>query len=133
MDPDVGTDVALSFQESNGCTQIWNTIQGMHSGTEDLLAAQGTLMDDGGVSASLPKLGDGGPLQAGPAVELPWPEPGNLGDIAKALSDLSYIQKERMTTQLHRDSCAAHAVACMTCMYNRQHTWRPTGRISQWQ
>lgn len=40
LDADVGTDVALSFQETDGCTQIWGTIQGVH--TSDGAPTSGT-------------------------------------------------------------------------------------------
>lgn len=121
-DPDIGTDIALSFQEARGCNYIWEQV--LH-----VQESSSPPHDDGnpggGIDSALfgpRRLGGGGGLDefdaAGPAgrydemgpigpepgssgaVDLPEPELSNLGDIAKALAEVSLFQRDRLAQQL---------------------------------
>ncbi|CAL5223154.1 g5623 [Coccomyxa viridis] len=108
-DPEIGTDIALSFQESVGCSLIWEKIneaqQSMKLGPHHQefgapeAAARRCVVDEyeQAASAAEGEFPDGAP--SGP-VELPAAEMGNLAELAKALSELSPFQRERGAAQM---------------------------------
>ncbi|CAL8462717.1 g2250 [Coccomyxa elongata] len=110
-DPEIGTDIALSFQESVGCSFIWDQIQQAqlqmqrHRHQSDFGMPDGTgrrgIVDEF-EQASVAGEGEfpEGP-NAGP-VELPPAEMGNLPDLAKILVELSPFQRERASQQALR-------------------------------
>ncbi|KAG0578678.1 hypothetical protein KC19_4G041700 [Ceratodon purpureus] len=102
-DPEVATDLALSFQETMGCTFIWDQIcsvqRSIHfpsvAGLDgagrpggDDLEHSGTSQDDGGGTEAL---------------ELPPVELSTLPQIAKALREVSPFDKDKMATLVVRD------------------------------
>ncbi|CAG9464867.1 unnamed protein product [Pedinophyceae sp. YPF-701] len=118
-DQDVGIDIALSFQEPMGCQAVWDSIASVHrrrSGADrDAPPSQQPIglsqpgmhqraphgLDDyGGLlspSGDMDLDGFGGH----PAADLPQqPELGNLGDVARVLSELSPFARERVASKL---------------------------------
>ncbi|CAK0784720.1 hypothetical protein CVIRNUC_007924 [Coccomyxa viridis] len=108
-DPEIGTDIALSFQESAGCSLIWEQINsarqtmtlGPHhpeSGPPDS-AVRRCVVDEyeqAGIAAEgdFPEGVSSGP------VELPPAEMGQLPALAKVLAELSPFQRERAAAQM---------------------------------
>eukprot|EP00775_Hariotina_reticulata_P003204 gene3204-3481_t len=106
-DPDIGTDVALSFQEGQGCNAIWQHILRVQSdadpkhpdhrrrvidefdGATHLVDGEYAHHDVGGEVGA-----------AGGHVELPAAEMGNLEEIAKVLAHVPPMQRERVAQLL---------------------------------
>eukprot|EP00877_Chromochloris_zofingiensis_P013810 jgi/Chrzof1/8683/Cz03g20120.t1 len=96
-DPDLQADVALSFQEAAGCNTIWQHImQVQQHDSHRHPGARRRLVDEfEGVPAHMDGEyhGDGDGIAI---LELPAPEMGNLEDIAKVLSHVPPLQRERV-------------------------------------
>ncbi|UNI13452.1 Platinum sensitivity protein [Purpureocillium takamizusanense] len=72
QEPTSGVDMALSFQEADGCAMIWRFV----SNIQHALQNNGTIVDD---------LSDDLAMEAGAAISLPAAELGNLGEIETAM------------------------------------------------
>jgi protein phosphatase 4 regulatory subunit 3 len=113
MDQDIGTDVALSFQEEAGCSAIWDNIQATApphgpsqqspspSTADDNRTAgspQGSLMP-----ANAGAVGGEPPRGTSVCIKLPWPEVRLLPDIHKALADVPIGQRERVAMNIYSE------------------------------
>jgi protein phosphatase-4 regulatory subunit 3 len=101
-DPEVATDLALSFQETMGCSFIWDQIcsvqrsihfpsvglEGNARPVGDDLEHSGTSQDDGGGAETL---------------ELPPVELATLPLIAKTVSEVMPIDRDRVASMIVRD------------------------------
>ncbi|KAK9804713.1 hypothetical protein WJX72_001481 [[Myrmecia] bisecta] len=105
-DPEIGTDIALSFQEAVGCNCIWDEVQNVqhnfhnrHPGNSMENGFKKRMVDEyEQVSAALEgELAEGG--SSGP-VELPQPEMDQLPELAKILSEVSMFQRDRAAQQM---------------------------------
>jgi protein phosphatase-4 regulatory subunit 3 len=119
MDADIGTDVALSFEEEVGCHAVWEQIQNSSapSGRASPLPAgtNGTTADDNGQEDSPPlspgdspsASGDPSPMAAARAaqmsVKLPSPELSTLSEISKALSEVPMGQREWVAMYIQQE------------------------------
>jgi len=84
-DPQVGMDLALSFQEAENCQLLW----------EELSAVQGRAAEGGEFGAESPvysAVGEEG--QGQPGAELPDPEMANLEEIAKLFENCTMFQRD---------------------------------------
>lgn len=134
-DPEAGTDVALSFQESAGCDRVWRQIQEVQDGAAlrspgDPLSPHADAgragaflghrhrgMVDEFEAAHTGPYDDLGPLGCGAVggsalVELPEPELGNLPIIAKALTEATLFQKESLAAQILAPGYLHRLLAC---------------------
>ncbi|KAG1672117.1 hypothetical protein FOA52_001704 [Chlamydomonas sp. UWO 241] len=94
-DPDVNTDIAISFQEQSGCDYIWQQIkqvQREHQQADPKGRRQ--LMDD----FEQPPGNHYEDVDTG--ADLPAPEIGNLEEIAKMLTSSSPFQRDRVSQAL---------------------------------
>lgn len=102
-DPEVGTDIALSFQEPRGCNIVWEKMQHIqeavgpgspsfrhHSGMIDEFDAVTAAHFDGLTSSGIT------------AAELPDPELSTLPAIAKLLMEASIWQRDALASQFFR-------------------------------
>ncbi|PSC74221.1 Serine threonine-phosphatase 4 regulatory subunit 3 isoform B [Micractinium conductrix] len=121
-DPEIGTDIALSFQEARGCNYIWEQVLHVQESSSPRAGGGGDMADapygprrfggGGPNEGDYDVAGPGGPAgrydEMGPmadpgssgAVELPDPELSNLKDIARALTEVSLFQRDRIAQQL---------------------------------
>ncbi|KAL4459208.1 hypothetical protein ABPG75_014073 [Micractinium tetrahymenae] len=126
-DPEIGTDIALSFQEARGCNYIWEQVLHVQESSSPRaglggvgnvghadapygprrLGGPGGHLDDFDVAEPVGPGGrfdEMGPLGPDPgssgAVDLPEPEMSNLKDIARALTEVSLFQRDRIAHQL---------------------------------
>ncbi|KAL4852743.1 Serine/threonine-protein phosphatase 4 regulatory subunit 3 [Chlorella vulgaris] len=120
-DPEIGTDIALSFQEVRGCSYIWEQVLhvqessgsspriGPISGPPQSLShvrslGMSSAMDDFDTAGRYEEMVSGlGPhMEPGSSgsVELPEPEMASLREIARALTEVSLFQRERLAQQL---------------------------------
>ncbi|KAL9569535.1 hypothetical protein ACKAV7_006590 [Fusarium commune] len=91
-EPSSGVDMALSFQEAEGCAMIWRFVSNVQQTFHNHLPGA----DDG--------LSDDLPIDAPPAINLPTAELGNLGDIEQTMRMMS-------TTANGRDALAKAIMA----------------------
>ena len=115
MDADIGTDVALSFQEEGGCHAIWDQLQASSVPGATTPPPDGAAADDSGHEDSPPlspgdspsASGERSPLGAARgaqmSVKLPAPELSALADISKALADVPMSQRERVAMYIHHE------------------------------
>ena len=96
-EPDTGVDYALSFQNPDGCTELWEQICGLQ-GRSMTSARDG---DGGGGSGSLLG-GGGGAVSRDDALTLPAPEMRNLAAIADALTDVPIFRRGKLVEALLR-------------------------------
>ncbi|KAK9839752.1 hypothetical protein WJX84_000549 [Apatococcus fuscideae] len=110
-DSEIGTDIALSFAEAQGCSFIWEQIQEVQGNHTSPSGPGSTANGEAGggrkrmvdefeqVSASI----EAGEFQdstsSGP-VDLPPPERGRLADIAQVLTELAPFQRETAGHQM---------------------------------
>lgn len=92
QEPSSGVDMALSFQEAEGCAMIWRFVSNVQQTFHNHLPGA----DDG--------LSDDLPIDAPPAINLPTAELGNLGDIEQTMRMMS-------TTANGRDALAKAIMA----------------------
>lgn len=96
-DPEVGTDIALSFAEVVGCSYIWDQIQRVQDSTTRQAGSPGhpRVVDeyDTGID-DFPEVGPARPL------ELPLADLNSLPELAKALHEVSFLQRETLAAQL---------------------------------
>lgn len=107
-DPDIGTDIALSFQEATGCNAIWEQIQhiqrephsrlpenvppgyhkhvGMVDELEEVHPMEESADDEDGAVID--------------HLKLPFPDMGNLSQIAKILTDVPHYHRDAVSQQL---------------------------------
>ncbi|KIY96623.1 putative Serine/threonine-protein phosphatase 4 regulatory subunit 3 [Monoraphidium neglectum] len=100
-DVDVGTDVALSFQEANGCHAIWQHIARLQN--EDGRPGVRRRMVDEFESGAQPMDGeyaDGAEGGIQGVVELPPAEMGRLEEVAQTMMHVPLMQRERVAQQL---------------------------------
>ncbi|KAK9558851.1 Platinum sensitivity protein [Aspergillus fumigatus] len=83
-----GTDMALSFQEAEGCAAIWNFVNNVQQHLHTLAAADDALSDD---------------LESYQSIMLPPPELGNLPDI-------DHIMRAASITQGGRDALSKFVI-----------------------
>lgn len=103
-DPDIGTDVALSFQEAQGCSAIWEHIMRAQSDSDPKHPDHRRRVIDefDGVVSHLDgdyPHGDVAELGGG-HVELPAAEMGNLDELSKILAHVPPMQRERVAQVL---------------------------------
>jgi protein phosphatase 4 regulatory subunit 3 len=119
MDADIGTDVALSFQEESGCHAVWEQIQSssVPAGRTSPLPAgtNGGNAEDNGQEDSPPlspgdspsASGEPSPMTSARAgqmcVKLPSPELSTLVEIGKALSEVPLGQREWVATYIQQE------------------------------
>ncbi|KAF5254796.1 hypothetical protein FANTH_535 [Fusarium anthophilum] len=110
QEPSSGVDMALSFQEAEGCAMIWRFVSNVQQTFHNHLPGAGMhdrssprdydtdnqCLDDG--------LSDDLPIDAPPAINLPTAELGNLGDIEQTMRMMS-------TTANGRDALAKAIMA----------------------
>lgn len=100
-DAEIGTDIALSFAEVVGCNYIWEQIQRVQDNSIRQPDSPGRqrIVDefDGGGIDDFPEVGPARP------VELPPAELASLPELAKALSEVSFMQRESLALQLVRE------------------------------
>ncbi|KAK9907487.1 hypothetical protein WJX75_004578 [Coccomyxa subellipsoidea] len=110
-DPEIGTDIALSFQESVGCSFIWDQIQQAQLQMQRQRQQSEFGMPDGtgrrGIVDEFEQasVAGEGEFPEGPntgPVELPPAEMGSLPDLAKILMELSPFQRDRAAAQAMR-------------------------------
>ncbi|CAD7697167.1 unnamed protein product [Ostreobium quekettii] len=98
QDPEFGTEVALSFQESVGCDSIWNELGALHP--EVFGGGPGArrrgCVDEFESVTSVSGEEPGGPC----AVELPPPLMANLEELARVLNEAGLHQREALAAQL---------------------------------
>ncbi|KAI3423413.1 hypothetical protein D9Q98_010630 [Chlorella vulgaris] len=120
-DPEIGTDIALSFQEVRGCSYIWEQVLHVQesSGSSPRIRpisgppqsldhvrslGMSSAMDDFDTAGRYEEMVSGlGPhMEPGSSgsVELPEPEMASLREIARALTEVSLFQRERLAQQL---------------------------------
>ncbi|KAL4418834.1 hypothetical protein ABPG77_004074 [Micractinium sp. CCAP 211/92] len=122
-DPEIGTDIALSFQEARGCNYIWEQVLHVQESSSPRAVGNGGHADApygprrlGGPGGHLDDFDTAGPVgpggrfdEMGPmgpdpgssgAVDLPEPDMSNLKDIARALTEVSLFQRDRIAQQL---------------------------------
>lgn len=100
-DPEVNTDIALSFQEAHGCNSIWQQMKQVQRddnprGSAEVLSRRRVAVDE---FEQTP--GDFQETEQG-YVELPAPELGALDEVARVLSHVSPFHRERIAAQLLR-------------------------------
>lgn len=108
QDQEIGTDVALSFQEATGCNAIWQQILQVQKDDfkqgPDGLQRRRVVADEFEQVSAAREGNNRGPFPDSEApqgmVELPPAEMGNLEELAKVLSHVSIFQRERIATQL---------------------------------
>lgn len=104
-DPEVGTDIALSFQEARGCNYVWGQIlevQGHFNQRDGASQRRGAVDEFDNLSTGAAE-NDGTFTDSGVnAVELPAPELANLSDIVKVLMDCSPFLRETVAQQMLR-------------------------------
>ncbi|RHZ74226.1 hypothetical protein CDV55_105636 [Aspergillus turcosus] len=83
-----GTDMALSFQEAEGCAAIWNFVNNVQQHLHSLAAADDALSDD---------------LESYQSIMLPPPELGNLPEI-------DHIMRAASITQAGRDALSKFVI-----------------------
>ncbi|KAK9823072.1 hypothetical protein WJX81_007297 [Elliptochloris bilobata] len=109
-DPEIGTDIALSFQEAVGCNHIWEHVQQVQSqfqrtkagGASSEAAVRRRYVDEF-EQASVSLEGDFGDGPGAKPVELPEPEMGNLAELARMLGELSLYQRDRVAGRMLRN------------------------------
>lgn len=135
-EPD-GVDYALSFQDPEGCSEVWNFIlevqRHMNSGgalssTHSPTSSSGqTLLDDQSTITSSPQLGSeptsvttAGIIRSG---HLPQPELGIISEIERAIKTLARTQsvKERICEYIQQEVSID--------LYNFFPYGRPSGRV----
>ncbi|EFN53416.1 hypothetical protein CHLNCDRAFT_58505 [Chlorella variabilis] len=115
-DPEIGTDIALSFQEARGCNYIWEQVLHVQESSSPRGGSPGSPYGpralggggqpddfDVGGQGRYDEMGPGmGPVDPGSsgAVELPEPELSSLKEIARALTEVSLFQRDRIAQQL---------------------------------
>jgi protein phosphatase-4 regulatory subunit 3 len=133
----VGTDVALSFQESNGCNHVWTQVADVQEGaaagggggsprggggspgspSSPFLrhhAHRGMIdeFDTGGGGPSFEDLAHLGPAPATQPLELPEPELAALPATARVLADASPFQRDSLAAQALRPGYLSRLLAC---------------------
>ncbi|EIT76182.1 protein putative to be [Aspergillus flavus] len=83
-----GTDMALSFQEPEGCAVIWNFVNGVQQHLTNLAAADDAFSDD---------------LETYQSIMLPAPELGNLPEI-------DHVMRAASMTQAGRDALSKFVI-----------------------
>ncbi|KAF5863094.1 Platinum sensitivity protein [Aspergillus alliaceus] len=83
-----GTDMALSFQEAEGCAVIWNFVNGVQQHLTSLAAADDAFSDD---------------LEGYQSIMLPAPELGNLPEI-------DHVMRAASMTQAGRDALSKFVI-----------------------
>lgn len=135
-DPDLGTDIALSFQESVGCDRVWKHIiqvqdHGIKHGFNDHTSSNGYIrgrgvidefdampnsngvqFDDVGPHHHPFNIHGGGGAAAATSVQLPRPELSSLKTIAKMLNESSLFQREALSTQLVSNGYLKQLLEC---------------------
>lgn len=116
-DSEIGTDIALSFQDPRGCNHIWEQVLHVQESSSPRGAGNGDHadapygprrlgdgagMDDFDVGGRYDDLGGMGSEPSGSAgsMDLPDPELSNLKEIARALTEVSLFQRDRIAQQL---------------------------------
>lgn len=97
-EPDTGVDYALSFQNPDGCTELWEQICGLQGRSSDEPPRDG----DGGGGSGSPLGGGGGAVSRDDALTLPAPEMRNLAAIADALTDVPLFRRGKLVEALLR-------------------------------
>uniref|UniRef100_A0A061R721 Protein phosphatase 4 regulatory subunit 3 n=1 Tax=Tetraselmis sp. GSL018 TaxID=582737 RepID=A0A061R721_9CHLO len=99
-DPEIGTEIALSFQEAQGCSHVWGQIRDVQEryNPADSSRRRGAV-DEFDMSAN--------PMEQEPfaetnnlSAELPAVGLANLPDIAKVLTECTSFQRENVARQL---------------------------------
>jgi protein phosphatase 4 regulatory subunit 3 len=126
-DAQIGTDVALSFQEGAGCNRIWRQIQEAQFGAGGLASTEGgSPLSPGGLHRGMVDEFDGMPMghslnppyddvaynSTMPPVDLPEPALGMLPAIAKALTNASHFQREALASQLLSPGYLSRLMSC---------------------
>mmetsp|Transcript_36846 Transcript_36846/g.103965 ORF Transcript_36846/g.103965 Transcript_36846/m.103965 type:complete len:862 (+) Transcript_36846:313-2898(+) len=104
-DAEVGTEIALSFQEAQGCTYVWGQIlevQGHYSPRDGAAPRRGPV-DEFEIQTNQMD-GDAGQEGSAGSVDLPAAELGNLPEIVKAITECTRFQRERIAQQMLRPS-----------------------------
>ncbi|KAK3281899.1 hypothetical protein CYMTET_10332 [Cymbomonas tetramitiformis] len=99
LDPEIGTDIALSFQEAVGCNYIWEQIQGVQS-QSSRKGSSLRRVDEFDMSESKGEDECFQDSERNRAVDLPAPEMGNLPEIVKMLEVTSPFARDKVASCL---------------------------------
>lgn len=86
-EPETGVDYALSFQDAEGCTDLW----------EQICSLQGRSTDDRGALDAEASGGSSGYGGADTAIQLPAAELRNVAAIAELITEVPMFKRQRLT------------------------------------
>ncbi|GMH39897.1 hypothetical protein BSKO_07801 [Bryopsis sp. KO-2023] len=105
LDPDLKTEMALSFQESLGCNSIFTHLNNMQKEDGGRGGLWGCMMGDFDTNGERESGGDYTETVSAAPVEIPEPSMGNLEELARILSDVMPMQRERLAVQIMANPC----------------------------
>mmetsp|Transcript_33791 Transcript_33791/g.107306 ORF Transcript_33791/g.107306 Transcript_33791/m.107306 type:complete len:340 (+) Transcript_33791:201-1220(+) len=106
-DSEIGTDIALSFQQQLGCNYIWEqigTVQTQYNSSPRAaeMAARRKFVDEYEHTLGEGSEGEGRQDGIVAVPEVPTPEMGNIAEIAKVVMECSPFQRDKLALQVLR-------------------------------
>jgi protein phosphatase-4 regulatory subunit 3 len=93
LDPEIGTDIAISFQEAIGCNYIWGQIQSVQeeycSSKGEVARATRRVVDEFHVSGPKAASEDCFQDSGSGSIEFPCPSLNNLSEVVKIISEVA--------------------------------------------